>query len=55
MFRIAVLLTLLLGAGSPVLQVIWERTGPSSDPLGSPNGQSQPPSADSGPDIDPLG
>ena len=54
MSRIALLLALLLGAGSN-LQMVWERTGPSIDPDGKPNGQSPPPSTDSGPDIDPLG
>lgn len=54
MFRIALLLALLLGAGSS-FQVIWERTGPSIDPDGKPNDHSSPPSADSGPEIDPWG
>jgi hypothetical protein len=55
MFRIALLLALLLGAGSSVFEVIWERTGSSIDPWGNPNGQSSPPKADSGIDIDPWG
>lgn len=55
MFRIALLLALFLGAGSAVLQVAWEKTGPSSDPWGNPNGQSPSPSTDTGPDIDPWG
>lgn len=54
MFRIAVLLAVLLGAGS-VFQVVWERTGPSIDPLGNPNGQTSAPSEDTGPSIDPWG
>jgi hypothetical protein len=55
MFRIALILTMLLGAAPSVFQAIWERTGPSIDPWGNPNGQSSPPPADSGPDADPLG
>jgi hypothetical protein len=55
MFRIALLLAMLLGASSSVFQAVWERTGPSIDPDGKPNGQSSPPPADSGPDIDPWG
>lgn len=54
MFRIALLLALLLGAGS-VFQLVWERTGPGIDPWGNPNGQSPPPSTDRGPDADPWG
>jgi hypothetical protein len=55
MFRIALLLALLLGAGSSVFQAVWERSGMGIDPWGNPNGQSSPPSADSGPGIDPWG
>jgi hypothetical protein len=55
MFRIALLLAMLLGAGSSVFHAVWERTGPSIDPWGGPNGQSSPPSTDTGPGIDPWG
>lgn len=55
MFRIALLLALLLGTGSSVFQAVWERTGPSIDPDGKPNGQSPQPSTDTGPSIDPWG
>jgi hypothetical protein len=55
MFRIALLLAVLLGAGSSILQAVWEMTGPSSDPWGGQNGQSPPPAANTGPSIDPWG
>ncbi|MFL6293675.1 MAG: hypothetical protein ACJ759_22505 [Thermoanaerobaculia bacterium] len=55
MFRIALLLALLLGAGSSAFQAVWEGSGLGIDPWGSPNGQSSPPSTDTGPDADPWG
>jgi hypothetical protein len=55
MLRIALLLALLLPSLGGALKCVWESTGASSDPWGSPNGQSAPPSTDTGPGIDPWG
>ena len=55
MFRIALILALLLGAGSSVFHAVWERSGMGIDPWGNPTGQSSPPASDSGPGIDPWG
>jgi hypothetical protein len=55
MFQIALILAMLLGTGSSVFQAVWERSGMGIDPWGNPNGQSPPPTSDSGIDIDPWG
>jgi hypothetical protein len=55
MIRISLFLALLLPVIGGALTSVWESTGPSSDPWGSPNGQSPPPAADTGPDADPWG
>jgi hypothetical protein len=55
MLRIALILAFLLPAIGGPLTSVWESTGASIDPWGNPDGQSAPPSIDSGLGIDPWG